>query len=675
MEELHSNLSSDLVENEKFDFDLAFSPDIFPNQINDSKGKDEEEVFFGPVGFTEQCVATRINVLQEESNIIPLSPLTEEQVVEVFKEATKVALQFEKLSDEAKSCISTSISSNSPVCSSILKLYGGSKSPCPLTGKLSSDSPKKSYTQFELDFKENIQPLLSEEKFHAYENGHIDLADKNVKSYPANFESDKIMSSTNEKKNNTKKNKVDQKEQIEISVQNEPTMLEKIIFEKDSEQVDGKMVLERVMAEIDAAETKDTKYKKNPLAKVQKSNLPKFGLRNSRLPKSVNTEKSQSAFSSPIKTTGSSKKREDERNKTARMEKLTKNAEKSGVKKSSTKLQKSVPAKQTQASPKVHSKLAKPLAKRKIFDSSESLYKLETKDLKTKSKPKLQVPEQSKIPAVKPRRRRRSSSLSSLDSSQSSASSHTSPDDNATSKLKRPSTKIPTTKASLASSFGLIRRSKFQDTTADKKPQPLKALPRPGFAPSVKSSKTDTKSVKETPQASTELEVKDNKMPMPATPRSTSSLPVAKRRSSFKSSMSSTSSRESSPLKYSTPSKPMGKIPEPRATTSTCKRRSSNPTPSSRVPSSTSRILRSLGDDSLLLSPASRRKKSQESATKSKTNRKLIPDDDPHSINIASTHTVDDLLDCDNSDAVFKDIVPIQPTPVEQADLIDLSGF
>ena len=57
-------------------------------------------------------------------------------------------------------------------------------------------------------------------------------------------------------------------------------------------------------------------------------------------------------------------------------------------------------------------------------------------------------------------------------------------------------------------------------------------------------------------QASTESELKDNKIPMPATTRTSSSLPVAKRRSSFKSSMSSTSSREGSPLKYSTPSKP-----------------------------------------------------------------------------------------------------------------------
>ena len=40
---------------------------------------------------------------------------------------------------------------------------------------------------------------------------------------------------------------------------------------------------------------------------------------------------------------------------------------------------------------------------------------------------------------------------------------------------------VPFTKASLGSSFplGLIRRSKIQDNSSDKKPQPMKALPRP----------------------------------------------------------------------------------------------------------------------------------------------------------------------------------------------------
>ncbi|CAB4042588.1 Hypothetical predicted protein [Paramuricea clavata] len=158
---------------------------------------------------------------------------------------------------------------------------------------------------------------------------------------------------------------------------------------------------------------------------------------------------------------------------------------------------------------------------------------------------------------------------------------------------------------------------------------------------------------------------------MAATPRSSSSLPVARRRSSFKSSLSSTSSREGSPPKYFTPRKPAGKITEPRATSSTCKRRSSNPTPTHSAPSSASRrVLRSSGDDSILLSlsPVSKPKSTR------KTNRKLIPDNDPPLVDTKS-QTIDDLLDCDNTDNILGDVVPIQPKPIAQADLIDLSGL
>ena len=242
-------------------------------------------------------MATRTKVLQE-NNIKPLSPLTGEQFVEVFKEATKVALHFEKLSNKAHSHALTS--SNSPVSSSVLKLSSSSESPCWPTGKLSSDSPKKkSCSHFELDFKENIHPLLTEDKqFCANECGQIVLADKSGKSSPANFENNKVLSSAGGENNNIIENKIDQNEHIETSDQNEPTVLGKIISDEESKQVYGKTVIGRETAGMKAAETKDTKCKKNPLEKAQKSNLPRLGLRNSRLPKSVNTEKSRSAFSS-----------------------------------------------------------------------------------------------------------------------------------------------------------------------------------------------------------------------------------------------------------------------------------------------------------------------------------------------------------------------------------------
>ena len=157
-------------------------------------------MFFGPVGFTEQCVATRAKTLQEENNIKPLSPLTGEQVVEIFKEATKIALRLEKISS-TQSPVSTSSSSKSSLSSSILKLSStNSESPSWLTGKLSSGSSEgTSLSQFELDFdKENIQPFsINKENFDKDEQ--IPSASNSEQVAPAMSEKEKITNYTDGK--------------------------------------------------------------------------------------------------------------------------------------------------------------------------------------------------------------------------------------------------------------------------------------------------------------------------------------------------------------------------------------------------------------------------------------------------------------------------------------------
>ena len=49
----------------------------------------DEEVFFGPVGHTEKCVATILGEVPSEEP--PVAPLTAAQIVELFTEAQKVA--------------------------------------------------------------------------------------------------------------------------------------------------------------------------------------------------------------------------------------------------------------------------------------------------------------------------------------------------------------------------------------------------------------------------------------------------------------------------------------------------------------------------------------------------------------------------------------------------------
>lgn len=84
-----------LLEDEKFDFDLSLSS---------SSTNEDDEVFFGPVGHKERCIAASLD-LNRQVPAQPLgpgpgspctwSPLTGEKFVEVYKEAHLLALQIE----------------------------------------------------------------------------------------------------------------------------------------------------------------------------------------------------------------------------------------------------------------------------------------------------------------------------------------------------------------------------------------------------------------------------------------------------------------------------------------------------------------------------------------------------------------------------------------------------
>ncbi|XP_034371900.1 G2 and S phase-expressed protein 1 [Arvicanthis niloticus] len=84
-----------LLEDEKFDFDLSLSS---------SSANEDDEVFFGPVGHKERCIAARLDLNRQvpEQPLAPgpgspctWSPLTGEKFVEVYKEAHLLALQIE----------------------------------------------------------------------------------------------------------------------------------------------------------------------------------------------------------------------------------------------------------------------------------------------------------------------------------------------------------------------------------------------------------------------------------------------------------------------------------------------------------------------------------------------------------------------------------------------------
>lgn len=84
-----------LLEDEKFDFDLSLSS---------SSTNEDDEVFFGPVGHKERCIAASLDLNRRvpgqplapgSGSPCTLSPLTGEKFVEVYKEAHLLALQIE----------------------------------------------------------------------------------------------------------------------------------------------------------------------------------------------------------------------------------------------------------------------------------------------------------------------------------------------------------------------------------------------------------------------------------------------------------------------------------------------------------------------------------------------------------------------------------------------------
>ncbi|NXN36690.1 GTSE1 protein, partial [Rhinoptilus africanus] len=95
-----------LLMDEKFDFDLSLSP----------ASGNEDEVFVGPLGHKEKCLAVSIEAKKcaEKKHVsasddkLMWSPLTEEKYVEIFKEAHLLALQMETGSKNEQTKISQS---------------------------------------------------------------------------------------------------------------------------------------------------------------------------------------------------------------------------------------------------------------------------------------------------------------------------------------------------------------------------------------------------------------------------------------------------------------------------------------------------------------------------------------------------------------------------------------
>ncbi|XP_035677074.1 dentin sialophosphoprotein-like isoform X2 [Branchiostoma floridae] len=89
-----------LLETEEFDFDIPVSPVNKEQEGETSVNKedneeDDDEVFFGPVGFREQVISKAKDIQEEEEKFVPLE-LNGDQYAELFVEATRLAKELEK---------------------------------------------------------------------------------------------------------------------------------------------------------------------------------------------------------------------------------------------------------------------------------------------------------------------------------------------------------------------------------------------------------------------------------------------------------------------------------------------------------------------------------------------------------------------------------------------------
>ncbi|KFP56135.1 G2 and S phase-expressed protein 1, partial [Cathartes aura] len=171
-----SNVSDfPLLTDEKFDFDLSLSP----------ASGNEDEVFVGPLGHKEKCIAVNIEAKKSaEKKSVPASddklmwsPLTGEKFVEIFKEAHLLALQIETGSKNEQTKISQSEEQENKIIEKfvedsksklkILRNQNIKKSPRAVKRETYCvrDSPA---CQLPPCFQKESDKLLSDDKTHAF---------------------------------------------------------------------------------------------------------------------------------------------------------------------------------------------------------------------------------------------------------------------------------------------------------------------------------------------------------------------------------------------------------------------------------------------------------------------------------------------------------------------------
>ncbi|XP_074757703.1 G2 and S phase-expressed protein 1 [Athene noctua] len=206
-----SNVSDfPLLTDEKFDFDLSLSP----------ASGNEDEVFIGPLGHKEKCIAVNIEAKKDvEKKSVPASddklmwsPLTGEKFVEIFKEAHLLALQIETESKNEQTKINQSEEQENKIIEKfvedsksklkILRNQNKEKSPRAVKRETYCVQDSPAY-QLPPCFQKESDKLLSDDKTHAL---HTPPNRSPVKTYtsPTKIASSPLTQEQKTKDKNTK---------------------------------------------------------------------------------------------------------------------------------------------------------------------------------------------------------------------------------------------------------------------------------------------------------------------------------------------------------------------------------------------------------------------------------------------------------------------------------------
>lgn len=183
-----------LLEDEEFDFDLPLSPAVRVLSSPTAVNEDDEEVFIGPIGFTEKCVATVVSEIAPlQKPLKPLSPLKPHQIAEIFKEAQLVVYRInnEETDEEGKGAKRESVGRRGRAQTPVKHQRKGTFTESPEAFIRLPESVVKAMPVIDIEINDPFETKVEENKENSYKEVSSRLAAPKSRSLPGTTQSGK----------------------------------------------------------------------------------------------------------------------------------------------------------------------------------------------------------------------------------------------------------------------------------------------------------------------------------------------------------------------------------------------------------------------------------------------------------------------------------------------------